>query len=128
MREVFITKRRNRGGRKYEFVRFKGEDNVGRLEHQLDNMIIEGLKLHVNRPEHEREPTKKGESTIDVKHKVGIDHTFWNGGPLKQPQHPCRIQAPISYATVVVKGSNTMERRWFPRHAIPARPISRSTM
>ena len=101
MREVFITKRRNRGGRKYEFVRFKGVDNVGRLEHQLDNMIIEGLKLHVNRPEHEREPTKKGESTIDVKHKVGIDHTFWNGGALKQQQHPCRIQAPISYATVV---------------------------
>ena len=72
VREVRIAKRRNRGGRKYGFIRFKGVDDVGRLEHQLDNMIIRGLKLHVNRPKHVREPTKKGESTSDMKYKVGL--------------------------------------------------------
>ena len=30
------------------------------------------MKLHVNRPKHVREPTKKGESTSDMKYKVGL--------------------------------------------------------
>ena len=54
VREVFIAKKKNRSGRKYGFVRFKGVVDMGMLERQLDNMII-GLKLHANCPKHGRE-------------------------------------------------------------------------
>ena len=46
VREVFIAKKKNRSGRKYGFVRFKGVVDMGMLERQLDNMIIGGLKLY----------------------------------------------------------------------------------
>ena len=39
VREVFIAKKKNRSGRKYGFVRFKGVEEVGMLECQLDNMV-----------------------------------------------------------------------------------------
>lgn len=48
VREVFIAKNRNRSDWRYGFVRFKGVGDVGKLEWQLDNLIVGGLKLHVN--------------------------------------------------------------------------------
>jgi len=48
VREIFISKQRNKGGRRYGFVRFKGVSDERRLERQLDNIIVGGLKLYVN--------------------------------------------------------------------------------
>lgn len=59
--EVFIAKKRNRSERRYGFVRFKGVDDVQKLERQLDNLIICGHKMHANLPKHGMvvKPTKK---------------------------------------------------------------------
>ena len=62
MREVFIA--RNRNGRRYGFVRFKGVGNVRRLERQLDNLILGMLKLHVNIPKHGR--VRERERSVNV--------------------------------------------------------------
>ena len=50
VREVFIAKRRNKEGRRYVFVRFKGVSDVNLLEVQLDNIFIDDQKLFVNLP------------------------------------------------------------------------------
>lgn len=49
------SRNRNRSGRRYGFIRFKGVSNVQYLEQQLDNIVLEGLKLHVNVPKHGRD-------------------------------------------------------------------------
>lgn len=54
LREVFISKRRNRNGRRYGFARFKGVEDVHSLERKLDNIILGGLKLYVNIPKFDR--------------------------------------------------------------------------
>lgn len=52
VREEFITRTRNKNDRRYDFVTFKGVGDVRKLERQLDNLIVEGLKIHVNIPKH----------------------------------------------------------------------------
>lgn len=61
VREVFIARNKNKSGRRYGFVRFKWVNNARKLERQLDNLVLEGLKLHLNLLKHGREwkPTKK---------------------------------------------------------------------
>ena len=55
MWEVFVPKSKNKQGQQYDFVRFKGVEDEGRLERQLDNNIyIEGMKLFVNKPKFQR--------------------------------------------------------------------------
>ena len=54
VRDIFIHKHRNKGGRRYGFVRFKGVLDKYRLEKQLDNIILEGLKMYVNVPKYGR--------------------------------------------------------------------------
>lgn len=54
VREIFIPKLRNKEGRKYGFVRFKGVSDAKRMERKLDNIIVGGLKLHVNIPKYGR--------------------------------------------------------------------------
>lgn len=36
-------------------MQFKGVDDFRKLERQLDNLILGGLKLHANLPKHGRE-------------------------------------------------------------------------
>ena len=43
VRELFISKKRNKMGRRYGFVRFKGVSDVRALERQLDNLVVGGL-------------------------------------------------------------------------------------
>lgn len=50
VREIFISKKKNNLGRKYEFVRFKGTEGMHQLEKRLNNTIFNGLKMHVNIP------------------------------------------------------------------------------
>lgn len=55
MWEVFIPQSKNKQGQRYGFVCFKGVEDAGWLERQLDNKIyIEGKKLFVNKPKFQR--------------------------------------------------------------------------
>ncbi|KAG5068618.1 hypothetical protein JHK85_000995 [Glycine max] len=50
VREIFISPKRNRNGRRYGFVRFKGVEDVHQMEKKLDSMVFGGLKMYVNTP------------------------------------------------------------------------------
>lgn len=54
VREVFISKQRNRNGRRFGSARFKGVEDERMLEKKLDSIIVEGLKLYVNLPRYGR--------------------------------------------------------------------------
>ena len=62
VREIFISKNRNKPGRRYGFVRFEGVENAQNLEWKLDNIIFGGLKMHVNTPKFGRNKVAKTNS------------------------------------------------------------------
>lgn len=64
VREIFILNHRNKGGRRYGFVRYFGVSDERKLERQLDNIILGGLKLYVNVPKYKRGKTKLEEHTV----------------------------------------------------------------
>ncbi|KAH1138609.1 hypothetical protein GYH30_028210 [Glycine max] len=59
VREIFIPKHRNKEGRRYGFVRYKGVSSASYMERKLDNIIVGGLKLHVNIPKYGRGKEEK---------------------------------------------------------------------
>lgn len=63
VREIFISRKRNKNGRKYGFVRFKGVEEVHKLERKLDNIIFGGLKMYVNIPKFGRAKSGKSQTT-----------------------------------------------------------------
>ncbi|KAH1249328.1 hypothetical protein GmHk_05G012704 [Glycine max] len=65
VREVFISRQRNKNGRRYGFVRFKGVNDEHMLERQLDSIVIGRMKLYVNLPRFRRH--KGGKITSDDK-------------------------------------------------------------
>jgi len=58
VKEVFISRRLNKWGRRVGFVRFLEEKNVRRLEGELDQIYIGNRKLHVNIPKYRRVQSK----------------------------------------------------------------------
>lgn len=76
MWEIFIPKQRNKEGRRYGFIRFKGVSDKRRTERYLDNIIVGGLKMHVNIPKYRRgkasqnqnkdKHKKQGEGVVDM--------------------------------------------------------------
>ena len=54
VKEVFISRRLNKWGRRFGFVRFFEVRNVGRLGRDLDQIYIGNKKLHVNIPRYRR--------------------------------------------------------------------------
>jgi len=54
VKEVFISRRLNKWGRRFGFVRFLEVKNVVRLEGELDRIYIGNRKLHVNIPKYRR--------------------------------------------------------------------------
>jgi len=52
-------------------MRFKRVEDVRKLERQLDNLIITGLKLHANLPKHEREQKLTRKTNITDQFKKG---------------------------------------------------------
>ena len=54
IREIFVSKNRNRNGTRYGFARFKGVEDVYNLERKLDNIVYGGLKMYVNTPKFRR--------------------------------------------------------------------------
>lgn len=55
MREIFISKQKNKNGRRYDFARFKGVKDAHKLARELDQMVIGGLKMYVNIPKYGRD-------------------------------------------------------------------------
>lgn len=70
VREVFISKRRNRNSRKYGFVRFKSVEDVYELERKLDNIVLGGLRMYVNIPKYGKERSGMTLSTARGKQYV----------------------------------------------------------
>jgi len=54
VKEVFISRKLNRWGRRFGFVSFYGVKNVTWLERELDQIYICGRKLYVNIPKYRR--------------------------------------------------------------------------
>jgi len=54
VKEVFISKRPNKWGRRFGFVRLFDVENVFRMEKQLDQIYIGNMKLYVNIPKYRR--------------------------------------------------------------------------
>lgn len=75
VREVFIARNRNKSGWRYGFVRFKRVNNAWKLKRQLNNLVLRGLKLHVNLPKHGREwkPTERVNKEHQHKEEVVIE-------------------------------------------------------
>ena len=110
-------------------MRFKGVDDVWKLEKQLGNLIIGGLKMHANLPKHGRvgKPIEKfhkedqykqglqGDMQVDrVNERVRAitAQTPAKGG--KQQNCTQQQTLSVSYATPVTMGSKTIEKRWSP--------------
>ncbi|XP_068477286.1 uncharacterized protein [Phaseolus vulgaris] len=55
VKEVFISRRRNRWGRRFGFVRFFGVRNAASLERDLDSCFVGNMKLYVNIPRYRRD-------------------------------------------------------------------------
>lgn len=74
VKEIFIPKRRNREGRRYGFVRYKGISDKRRIEKELDSSIVKGLKLHVNAPKYGRGQTMLEQyKIVPAKKGKGVD-------------------------------------------------------
>ena len=54
VKEVFISRRRNKWGRRFGFVRFFSVLNESKLEKELDQIFIGNMKLYVNLPKYRR--------------------------------------------------------------------------
>lgn len=61
--EVVIPPRRNRWGKRYDFNMFKGVEDARVLAVKLDNILIDGRKIHVNLPMFDRGSGKGGMGT-----------------------------------------------------------------
>lgn len=108
MREIFISKQRNKNGRKYGFARFKGVKDVYSLERQLDNIILGGLKLYVNIPKYGREKVR---NVKPADNPLGGGTRPESDG--NQRRHPYQTLNRGSYAEVVAKND------WNPAHRKP---------
>jgi len=54
VKEVFISRRLNKWGKRFGFVRIFDVRNVGKLERELDQLYIGNTKLFVNIPKYRR--------------------------------------------------------------------------
>jgi len=54
VKDVFISRRLNKWGRRFGFVRFFGMRDVGHLERELDQLYVGNKKLFVNIPKYRR--------------------------------------------------------------------------
>lgn len=105
-------------------MRFKGVDDVQKLERQMDNLSISGLKIHANLPKHgwkgktakilhKKDQYKQGSfRDMQVDRANGKDKEITAQTPAKggkQENYTHRQTLPVSYATVT--GSKTKEKR-----------------
>lgn len=130
VQEVFIARNKNRSGRRYGFVKFEVGD-VRRLERQLDDLIVGGLKLHVNITKHGREREANSNNKyrtriISDKSLEGVKHQGNLEGATEQQLQ--QMTAPTSYAKVVVTSNRKTGRRRNLTRVSPTRTISHSSV
>lgn len=102
MREIFISKQKNRNGRRFGFARFRAVSDVHKLARQLDQIVIGGLKLYVNIPKYGRDTTRMEMALPEpTRHDVKRQHTARHWG-----QHN-GLNSLISYAEVVARDKHT---------------------
>ncbi|KAG5069405.1 hypothetical protein JHK85_001782 [Glycine max] len=125
VREVFISKKRNKGGRRYGFVRFSGVTDVHRLERQLDNLIVGGLKLYVNVPKYERGKGRDAVRRPEPKTQTEGDHQ----GKTTPYQNHSRYREPqMSYAKALLTNPTTSTPRRYTENASPRSEGSQSSV
>ena len=111
VREIFISKQRNRGGKRYGFVRFRGVSDERTLERQLDNLIIGGLKLYVNVPKYERRRESHAQRRVEPKTQT---HNRSQGMLALRQTHAQHKAAPTSYAQALLSNTRISGQRRYP--------------
>ena len=101
VREVFIPKHKNKEGHIFGFVRFIEVMDERRLERDLDNnIIIDGLKLFVNRPKFDRGRVFRAKPFEEPLQKMVNCQEKHNGKQLGD-KVPCYDGQPRSYLDMV---------------------------
>jgi len=107
VKEVFISRRLNRWGRRFGFVRFFEVRNVERLERELDNLYIGSMKLHVNVPKYRRH---QPESAKEKRREKKATHLEEQSDPGKNKVQWVEKKRVRSYADAV--NGETKEEKW----------------
>ena len=112
VREIFISPKRNRNGRRYGFVRFKGVEDVHQMEKKLDSMVFGGLKMYVNTPKFGR--THRVNSQPVVRGRMeGQHHTEGVRDVYQGTKQAANVKFPQgSYAEAVRRHTPRTEQRW----------------
>lgn len=106
VREVFISKNRNKNDRRYGFARFKDVEDVYILERKLDNIIYGGLKMYVNTPKFGR--NKFPRTTIEAKR---VDFVEQKREEATRPRHLRPSMTQVTYDEVVAGNKNGTDSR-----------------
>ena len=114
VREVFIARNRNKWGKRYGFVRFKGVKDAMTLERKLDSLVVGGLKMHVNVSKHGRERIIRGEDSRGPQQEK-----------LKPPQY---MNEAASYAHVLMMESKKPDTRRTQPTLSSVGPVSHSSV
>ncbi|KAL2963017.1 hypothetical protein AAZX31_17G177400 [Glycine max] len=128
VREIFISRKRNRNGKRYGFVRFKGVKDVHQMEKKLDSMIFGGLKMYANTPKFGRarwdksQTTARGRAESNQQQEVNRD-TYLS---MKPDLNVGAQQG--SYAEVVRRHIPITKQRRTPAKELYTGDSSRSTM
>ena len=85
VKEVFISRRVNKWGRRFGFVRFFEVRNVGRLEKDLDQIYIGNKKLHVNILKYRRSELE-AKGLVSENRGLGSVNRVYQGGNSRKPQ------------------------------------------
>ena len=101
--EVFISRRLDKWGHRYGFVRFLEVKNEQNLQRELDSIRIGSTKLHVNKPRYEREDWKKTDKQTNnlVGNRAPRTRKVWR-----------EVRHQQSYAQAVKASSNTSQLKW----------------
>ena len=91
VREIFISKQKNKNGTRFGFTRFKGVKDAHKLAKEMDKMVIGGLKLYVNIP-------KYGRDTLRMESQRLVEKDQYSATRWRQTH---AAPASTSYATVV---------------------------
>ncbi|XP_058739160.1 uncharacterized protein LOC131611050 [Vicia villosa] len=98
--EVVIPSKRNKFGKRFGFVRFKGVKDEKLLAIKLDNIIIDGKKIHVNQPRFVRGSRDGGSRNF------GNENQYRGGGREEIKRRFNRtVGKSLSFAEIV-QGSN----------------------
>lgn len=105
VKEIFIPNRKNKEGSRYGFVRLKGVADKRRVERDMDNSFIRGVKLHVNIPKYGRGKAMKNHIQHNLAYKeLGMVDNVRNG--VVSSRGARSKTATRTYAEVVVAPTN----------------------